>query len=275
MNEYDPMQAAIDKSATELLAANRRNAMQEITEMAEIQHEKAASLDKDLTVTQQLGSEAVRLYAVLERREASFMSGSSRPTFVDWLRTAGPLGFETRLQLVFDRRVERYAQAIFEVRDGEITYKKAKFMARMEILRKDHEDSQNKFMQQLGYTNHRGTISADSYEYFAPAVLKTDAETGDNISQQWRATAMLPCSRNKFSKVIDIRHEFKDVDDLKVTKTHKICMDLDGQLTEVSIVGQQQDMTPGDRELFFPLGLLIKSREAVMASLPKKLLKKW
>lgn len=279
MNEHNPVEEAIDRSATELLRSNRLAARQEITDMAQRQHEQAALLDKDITLVQQLGSEAVRLYSALEIRESELIKHSSRLSLMDRIRTSSPFDFGRRYRLQSDLKTERYAEAIIRSREGDISKQIAKIYARNELGRRQSEASQDEMIKHMGHKLGRvlvkGVISAGGYEYYAPPVLKTSPETDDYIAQQWRVTAMLPCSNNKFSKLVQIRHEFKDVDDLKVITTHKINLDIEDQFKEISILDEEIDLdTPQTSpELFFALGVLIKSREAVEASIPKNRLK--
>lgn len=270
MNEHDPVQAAIDQSAVELLASNRRAAQQEVIDLAKHQHEQAALLDKGVTLVQQLGREALDLYTALETRESEIMRQASRLTVMDLLRT--PIGWDRRYDVRSEQKIQRYTEAIVRQRDGDVSQAQAKRYARSELQRNAREDSQNKMLQRLGYTKAKSVISASGYEYYAPPVLKTDPETEDHIAQQWRVTAMLPCTWNKFSRLLQIRHEYKDADDLKVTTTHQIYLDQDEGIEELRVLGEKLDVDSplAHQELFFPLGILIKSREAIMASTPKK-----
>lgn len=265
----------IDRAALKLLASSREAIVQDISERAMREHERAALLDTNLTTIGQLGSEAVRLYSLLERREKFFM-GKHKITFGDWWRAGGVFDFdmEGRYDLAYRRRKAQYAQAIIDFREGDISQDLANSWAGQEINRNTQQDDLNRFMEQIGEPV-RATISASGYEYFAPPILRTEPEyVGDvAVYQQWRVLAELPCSMNKFVKRLKIRHEFRAQDKTEVTIINKMTLNDENGVEEVVDATTRPERQLEDRELFFPLGVLIVSREALVEGLPKKLQK--
>jgi hypothetical protein len=241
----------IDTAALQLLASVREADRQEIEARATVIHEAAAVADTELTLLGQLGAEAVRLYQTLEDREAHLI-GRKR-SHKNWVR--------------------HYANGILQTRDGDISEDKALFWADSEIKRLEQEHRANNLAARFGIAQH--VMQSSSYEYFSPPVHASEPEYVDGIpiSQKWRVKASLPCSFNRFNRIVTTMHEFKQGPERQATLLHSVVLDINGDVL-VRESFYEGSVITDESEQLFALGLITAAREAVYTHVPKKIAKK-
>lgn len=270
--------SGIDRSALELLATARSNAELEITESAQKIQESFLADNPEVSLTSLLGAEALALYGMLEKREAYFMRERSWQDSLAMVAAIGNFALGNRVaDSNSERRIRNYAQCILTARDGDLNKKEATRWARQEISRVDQTQSNEEMMRHHGYKNFRQRMSASGYAYFSPPIAVTEPENIDGflISQQWRVKAELPCTHNGWLRVLTTLHEFKHGPERKTTPLHTIKINDDDEVDEANTYVKGKPVSLSEDQLAFPHGLLIASREAVIASVPKRISKKW
>ena len=259
----------INQRAIEILEATRVAEAQTISDRALQEHVHAASLDTELSVSGHLGAEAIRLYRLLERREKLFMG--SRTQLTGLVLQAGVRA--THKPATDGKKVENYAQNIVSARDGDITLVDAMFLARQQLEVFELEEQQNRILEGTGCVSR---VDRQGYEYFAPPVLKISTDPANNIdiAQQVRVIARLPSMSEDHTvpedevSTITIRHEFITPTGFIVdTPTHR--MRIAADKTVEGIIDASNGSLLSEREMFYPLGILIASREAVLDGLSR------
>lgn len=262
----------IDQAAVELLQFSRRAVRQEVNDRARAIHEQSLEADKTLTVIGELGAQALGLCQELDAREAYFMDKCSKLSFTH------------------NRRVERYAGYIVQSRDGDISKKEARRWAEDQISMTDYQRLWEKYDTSESSRIYILSESRTGYKQYSPPLLQTDSEFIDGVeyAQQWRVM-MRDDSDEYDNENIDLRefrkrniyrflttqHEFKYQNGRKVTPVHDIAITRKGEVESIIERSQNGNVPLQEDELFLPLGILYAAREAVRASVPYKVSKKW
>jgi hypothetical protein len=261
MNEL----SKLDHSALELLAESRRAVEQEINDRAQVLHERALAADRTLTLIGHIGQEAVGLYDDFVKRDVHFRGPGYEHKFA-WFSFDD---FDVTYSRPFLRRVRRYAQYIRDMHD-DISEEESEDIALDEINRLDQQKRSNEQLK-LFDPSQRLRMGTN-YAYVSPPVYQVDPELIDSyqVGQQWRVNSNVPFRSGLELRVIHrLTHERginRDTTVYTITSENE-----DG--TDAFVSDGQNEVIESD--LYLPIGLLQAARQAVRASVPRRISKKW
>jgi hypothetical protein len=258
--------SSLDYDALELLAASRAAVEQEINGRAQALHEAALEEDKTLSLIGFVGQEALGLYGDFVKRDAYFRGSDyvkKYSTFNSIIDDDYPI-----YSRPFRRRAKKYAKYIEQMHHGEIDTDTSVSMAIDEINRQDEEKRSRKVNASYGI---EGTTKIrTSYTYISPPLFPVEPELIESqpVAQNWRIESNVPFSDGT---TMDIFHEFSGQTEVFPRAVYVISTHEDG--SACTVADQKHELI--EHELYLPLGLINAARQAVRATVPRRVSKKW